>query len=127
MFPDDVRYTAEHEWARVGEAENSVRIGITDFAQEALGDIVFVTLPELGAEVTAGQPFGEVESTKSVSDIFAPVAGVVVARNEALDRQPELLNTDAYGEGWLVEIQVESPDVLGGLLSVDDYKASVGA
>jgi glycine cleavage system H protein len=127
LFPDDVRYTAEHEWARssTGSAE-TIRIGITDFAQEALGDIVFVTLPEVGAEVTAGQPFGEVESTKSVSDIYAPVAGVVVARNEALDRQPELLNSDPYGEGWIVDIQVESADVLDGLLSAEAYRASVG-
>jgi glycine cleavage system H protein len=127
LFPDDLRYTAEHEWARSGaESAQTIRIGITDYAQEALGDIVFVTLPEVGTEVTAGQPFGEVESTKSVSDIYAPVAGVVVARNEALDRQPELLNSDPYGEGWIVEIQVESADVLDGLLSAADYQASVG-
>ncbi len=125
MFPDDVRYTAEHEWAKsAGEAE-TIRIGITDFAQEALGDIVFVTLPEVGAEVTAGQAFGEVESTKSVSDIYAPVAGVVVTRNEALDRQPELLNSDPYGEGWIVEIRVESAAVLDTLLSAQEYAASV--
>ncbi|MDX6255028.1 MAG: glycine cleavage system protein [Frankiales bacterium] len=127
LFPDDLRYTAEHEWARSGaESAQTIRIGITDYAQEALGDIVFVTLPEVGTEVTAGQPFGEVESTKSVSDIYAPVAGVVVARNEALDRQPELLNSDPYGEGWIVEIQVDSADVLDGLLSAADYQASVG-
>jgi glycine cleavage system H protein len=127
LFPDDVRYTAEHEWARSSaESPETIRIGITDYAQEALGDIVFVTLPEVGAEVTAGQPFGEVESTKSVSDIYAPVAGVVVARNEALDRQPELLNSDPYGEGWIVEIQVASAGVLDGLLSAEDYQKSVG-
>jgi glycine cleavage system H protein len=126
LFPDDVRYTAEHEWARsTAESPETIRIGITDYAQEALGDIVFVTLPEVGAEVTAGQPFGEVESTKSVSDIYAPVAGVVAARNEALDRQPELLNTDPYGEGWIVEIQVESAGVLDGLLSAEEYRTSV--
>jgi glycine cleavage system H protein len=128
VFPDDVRYTAEHEWARLNDAADeagTIRIGITDFAQEALGDIVFVTLPEVGAEVTAGQAFGEVESTKSVSDIYAPVAGVVVARNEALDRQPELLNSDPYGEGWIVEIRVESAAVLDTLLSAAEYEASV--
>jgi glycine cleavage system H protein len=126
LFPDDVKYTAEHEWARSSaESAETIRIGITDFAQEALGDIVFVTLPEVGAEVTAGQPFGEVESTKSVSDIYAPVAGTVVARNEALDRQPELLNSDPYGEGWIVEIQVESAGVLDSLMSAADYQASV--
>jgi glycine cleavage system H protein len=126
LFPDDVRYTAEHEWARSGaDSAETIRIGITDFAQEALGDIVFVTLPEVGAEVTAGQPFGEVESTKSVSDIYAPVAGVVVARNEALDREPELLNSDPYGEGWIVEIRVASAAVLDTLLSAAEYEASV--
>jgi glycine cleavage system H protein len=125
VFPDDVRYTAEHEWARSsGEAE-TIRIGITDFAQEALGDIVFVTLPDIGAEVTAGQAFGEVESTKSVSDIYAPVAGVVIARNDALDRRPELLNSDPYGEGWIVEIRVESAAVLDSLLTAAEYQASV--
>jgi glycine cleavage system H protein len=126
LFPDDVRYTAEHEWARsAADSAETIRIGITDFAQEALGDIVFVTLPEVGAEVTAGQPFGEVESTKSVSDIYAPVAGVVVARNEALDREPELLNSDPYGEGWIVEIRVASAAVLDTLLSAAEYEASV--
>jgi glycine cleavage system H protein len=128
LFPDDVRYTAEHEWARLSAAATegqTIRIGITDFAQEALGDIVFVTLPEVGAEVSAGQAFGEVESTKSVSDIYAPVAGVVVARNEALDRQPELLNSDPYGEGWIVEIRVESAGVLDTLLTAAEYEASV--
>ncbi|BEP15959.1 glycine cleavage system protein GcvH [Acidothermaceae bacterium B102] len=128
MFPDDVRYTAEHEWARLSTSAadaETIRIGITDFAQEALGDIVFVTLPEVGAEVTAGQPFGEVESTKSVSDIYAPVAGVVVARNEALDRQPELLNSDPYGEGWIVEIRVESGAILDTLMTAAEYEASV--
>jgi glycine cleavage system H protein len=126
LFPDDVRYTAEHEWARAGaDSAETIRIGITDFAQEALGDIVFVTLPDVGTEVTAGQPFGEVESTKSVSDIYAPVAGVVVARNEALDREPELLNSDPYGEGWIVEIRVASVAILDTLLSAAEYQASV--
>jgi glycine cleavage system H protein len=127
VFPDDVRYTAEHEWARVSaESADAIRIGITDFAQDSLGDIVFVTLPEVGTEVTAGQPFGEVESTKSVSDIYAPVAGVVTARNEALDRQPELLNSDPYGAGWIVELRVDSVAVLDTLLSAADYQALVG-
>jgi len=132
VFPEDLRYTAEHEWARPSaEATDTIRIGITDFAQDALGDIVFVTLPELGAEVAAGQPFGEVESTKSVSDIYAPVAGVVVARNEGLDRQPELLNSDPYGDGWIVEIRIEagqsSDAVLAGLLTAADYQALVAS
>src|SRR5690348_12200935 len=95
-------YTAEHEWVQV--VGDHVRVGITQYAQEALGDIVFVTLPSLGAVVTAGQTFGEVESTKSVSDLFAPLTGTISARNEELDAHPELVNSDPYGEGWMVEI-----------------------
>lgn len=103
MNPTDLKYTAEHEWVRtLGER---VQVGITDYAQEALGDIVFVTLPAVGTQVTAGQTFGEVESTKSVSDLFAPLTGVVVARNEELDTHPELVNADPYGAGWMVEIE----------------------
>ena len=102
MTPADLKYTAEHEWVKV--VGDHVRVGITDYAQEALGDIVFVTLPAVGTEVQLGQTFGEVESTKSVSDIFAPLAGVITARNEELDAHPELVNSDPYGEGWMVEI-----------------------
>lgn len=102
MNPADLKYTAEHEWVRA--SGDAVRIGITDYAQEALGDIVFVTLPAPGTEVTAGQAFGEVESTKSVSDVYAPVSGTVTAVNESLDANPELVNSDAYGEGWMLEI-----------------------
>jgi len=103
----DLRYTAEHEWiAVIGEGEDAVlRVGITAYAQEALGDIVFVSLPMVGAEVTAGQAFGEVESTKSVSDVYAPVAGTVTGTNEQLDGSPELLNADPLGEGWMVELR----------------------
>ena len=101
--PEDLRYTAEHEWVRAAEG-HTLRVGITDYAQGALGDIVYVSLPGVGTAVTAGQPMGEVESTKSVSDVFAPVAGTVLARNDALEGQPELLNSDPYGEGWIVEI-----------------------
>ena len=106
MNPDDLHYTAEHEWVRVvGSGDNAVlRIGITDYAQEALGDIVFVTLPAVGTELAAGQAFGEVESTKSVSDVYATLAGTVSARNEGLDANPELVNTDPYGDGWLLEM-----------------------
>jgi glycine cleavage system H protein len=100
--PADLKYTAEHEWVRV--VGDHLRIGITDYAQEALGDIVFVTLPSVGTEVTSGQSFGEVESTKSVSDVYAPLAGLVTARNESLDANPELVNSDPYGEGWMVEL-----------------------
>ena len=103
----DLRYTAEHEWiAVVGQGQDAVlRIGITAYAQEALGDIVFVSLPAVGAEVTAGQAFGEVESTKSVSDVYAPVAGTVTGVNDQLDGSPELLNADPLGEGWMVELR----------------------
>jgi len=100
--PADLKYTAEHEWVRV--VGDNLRIGITEYAQEALGDIVFITLPAIGTDVTAGQSFGEVESTKSVSDIYAPLDGTITARNEALDANPELVNSDPYGEGWMVEL-----------------------
>lgn len=119
MIPDDLRYTAEHEWVRVVEA--GVRIGITDHAQQALGDIVFVTLPDVGAQVEAGQPFGEVESTKSVSDVYAPVSGEVVARNDVLDARPELVNADPYGDGWMVEIRPNDPANVDGLLDAPAY------
>ena len=108
--PADLKYTAEHEWAKASADGSSIRIGITDYAQNALGDVVFVNLPAVGAEVKAGEPFGEVESTKSVSDIYAPAAGTVLARNDALDSQPELINSDPYGEGWMVEIQPGDAD-----------------
>jgi glycine cleavage system H protein len=107
VTPEDLKYTAEHEWLRVGTGD-VVRIGITDYAQGSLGDIVFVNLPEVGARVEAGQAMGEVESTKSVSDLYAPVTGTVTGRNDALDGQPELINSDPYGEGWMVEISAEA-------------------
>jgi glycine cleavage system H protein len=102
--------------------DNVVRIGITDYAQEALGDIVFVSLPEVGTTVQSGQAMGEVESTKSVSDVYAPVSGTVTARNEALDGQPELVNADPYGEGWMVEITLDEPASLGDLLDAKAYQ-----
>ena len=107
MYPDDLKYTAEHEWVRwVGDgAEATLRLGITAYAQEALGDIVFVTLPQLGTEVEAGQSLGEVESTKSVSDVYAPLGGTVTGRNEQLEASPELVNADPYGEGWMLELR----------------------
>ena len=126
--PSDLKYTAEHEWVRV--VGDHVRIGITDYAQEALGDIVFVTLPAVGTEITLGQTIGEVESTKSVSDIFAPLAGVVTARNEELDAHPELVNSDPYGEGWMVELAPAGGPVaaLAGahLLDAAAYRALTG-
>ncbi|HVM27591.1 MAG TPA: glycine cleavage system protein GcvH [Mycobacteriales bacterium] len=107
MYPEDLKYTAEHEWVRpVGEGDDAVlRVGITAYAQEALGDIVFVTLPTAGAELTAGAAVGEVESTKSVSDVYAPLAGTVTAVNEALESSPELVNSDPYGEGWMFDLR----------------------
>ena len=121
MAPDGIKYTQEHEWVRPTDA-GKVRIGITDYAQEQLGDVVFVQLPDEGEAVAAGGGIGEVESTKSVSDIYAPVAGKVVARNERLDEQPELVNSDPFGDGWMIEIELADPAELGGLLSEDDYR-----
>lgn len=122
MIPDDLRYTAEHEWVREpGESEGSLRIGITDFAQDALGDIVYVQLPEVGLPITSGEPVGELESTKSVSDVYAPLSGEVVARNEALDGAPELVNSDPYGAGWLFEVVPSNPAELDELLDAAAY------
>ena len=126
---DDLKYTAEHEWISVvGSGDDAVlRVGITTYAQQALGDIVFVTLPAVGTPVTAGQSLGEVESTKSVSDIYAPVAGTVTGRNEELDSAPELVNSDAQGEGWMVEIRpadgVESALADAALMDAEGYAA----
>jgi glycine cleavage system H protein len=129
--PTDRRYTDQHEWALVQGTEGAVtvRVGITDHAQDALGDIVFVQLPEVGEEVAPGNPIGEVESTKSVSDLFAPVAGTVTAVNAALTDAPETINADPYGEGWLVEISVAAADgdPTGDLLDAAAYEALVDA
>jgi glycine cleavage system H protein len=126
LYPDDLKYTTEHEWVRIpGEHEGSVRIGITHFAQEALGDIVYVSLPEVGDTVEAGSTCGELESTKSVSDVYAPVSGEVVARNEALDATPELVNNDPYAGGWLFEVVLSDPSKLDGLLDAAAYEASL--
>lgn len=125
MIPEDLQYTKDHEWVR-SESDSDgeiVRVGVTDFAQEALGDIVFVTLPEVGAEVRAGDACGEIESTKSVSDVYAPVSGTVVERNEALDSSPELVNSDPYGDGWMMSIRPEG--ALEGLLDAAAYQASL--
>jgi glycine cleavage system H protein len=120
-IPSELRYTSEHEWARSAEG-NAVRVGITDYAQNSLGDIVFVSIHGVDESVAVGDTFGEVESTKSVSDLYAPVAGVVVRRNEALDDNPELLNSDPYGAGWLAEIEVEDVSVLESLLDAEAYR-----
>lgn len=120
MIPDDLRYTPEHEWLRPNGG--TVRVGITDYAQDALGDIVYVQLPEPGSAVAAGEAVGEVESTKSVSDLYAPVAGTVTARNESLSDTPELVNTDPYGEGWMLEIALADPASVDGLLDASAYQ-----
>ena len=122
--PDNLRYTREHEWVDV-TAEGRVRFGITDHAQDALGDIVFVTLPAVGASLTAGEPCGEVESTKSVSDIYAPVSGTVVARNDAVETSPETLNSDPYGDGWIAEVDPADPAAVDALLDAAGYVAFV--
>lgn len=132
MYPDDLTYTAEHEWVRVvGDGADAVlRLGITHYAQEALGDIVFVTLPAIGTDLELGQALGEVESTKSVSDVYAPLPGTITARNEALDAAPELVNSDPYGEGWMVELRptagVEAAMAHPSLLSAEAYQALLG-
>jgi glycine cleavage system H protein len=127
VYPEDLQYTKDHEWVRSqGDSPDAiVRVGVTDFAQEALGDIVFVTLPDVGVDVTAGSTCGEIESTKSVSDIYAPVTGTVVARNESLDSAPELINSDPYGEGWMLEIRPTDGAGSEGLLSADAYQAGL--
>jgi glycine cleavage system H protein len=122
LIPQELRYTAQHEWVSGAGEGGRVRVGITHFAQDALGDIVFVQLPQPGTEVKAGEALGEVESTKSVSEIYAPVSGTVVARNEALEGAPELINSDPYGEGWLVEIEPVDPGATGGLLDAAAYR-----
>lgn len=124
MNPPELQYTTEHEWVRATDG-GIIRFGITDFAQDALGDIVFVSLPEVGQHLEAGQPCGEVESTKSVSDVFAPVTGTVTARNEALDDEPGIVNTDPYGAGWLVE--VEAQDAGSDYLDASAYEAHIAS
>ncbi len=120
LIPDDLRYTNDHEWVAPGSA--TVRVGITHFAQDALGDIVYVQLPDEGTALDAGQSFGEVESTKSVSEIYAPISGTVVRRNDAVADSPELINTDPYGAGWLVEIEPTDDGDVDGLLDAKAYR-----
>jgi len=121
-IPEELRYTSDHEWAR--EEGELVRIGITDFAQDALGDVVFVELPAVGAVLEPGGPLGEVESTKSVSQIYAPVGGVVVEVNDSLADTPEQVNTDPYGEGWLCTVRPAGAGALGALLDAEAYRAA---
>lgn len=121
MIPEDLVYSPEHEWVRA--SAGPVRIGITDFAQNALGDIVYVQLPEVGASVTAGESVGEVESTKSVSEIFTPLSGVVTVVNDELESAPELVNSDPYGAGWIYEMEPADPQALDDLLDAEGYAA----
>jgi glycine cleavage system H protein len=121
VYPEDLRFTPEHEWVRL-LASGNVAFGITHFAQEALGDIVYVSLPKPGSKLVAGDSCGEVESTKSVSDIYAPVTGHVVASNAELDDSPETVNTDPYNSGWMVEVRPEDPSAIEGLLTADAYR-----
>lgn len=121
MIPEQLRYTAEHEWVAPAES-GRVRVGITHYAQDALGDIVFLQLPEVGAQVSAGDPIGEVESTKSVSEIYAPLSGSVTAVNQEAADSPEVINSDPYGQGWLFELELEDASALEGLLDATGYR-----
>ncbi|HET8599616.1 MAG TPA: glycine cleavage system protein GcvH [Segeticoccus sp.] len=123
-YPQDLRYTAEHEWVRELD-DGVVRIGITAFAQDALGDVVYVSLPSVGDSVESGDACGEVESTKSVSDLYAPLAGEVTGVNEGLEASPELVNTDPYGEGWMYEVKLADTSALEGLMDVEAYRAQL--
>lgn len=127
-IPPDLHYTAEHEWVR-RSGDDVVRVGITDFAQSALGDVVFVQLPDVGAELTAGESFGEVESTKSVSDLYAPVSGTVSAVNADLEGSPQLVNSDPYGGGWLLDVQVSDvaglESAISSLLDAEAYRGTL--
>ena len=125
QYPSDLRYTSDHEWVRVGE-DGVVRIGITSFAQDALGDVVYVSLPAVGDTVTPGDSCGEVESTKSVSDVYAPLEGEVTATNEALDSSPELINSDPYGEGWMYELRPSDESAVAALMDPAAYQAQLG-
>ena len=118
-LPNDRRYTRAHEWAM--ESDGRILVGITDYAQDQLGDVVYVDLPEAGAKVTAGEPLGEVESTKSVADVYSPVTGTVIERNSEAEQNPEVINSDPYGRGWLVAVDAPG-SALEGLMGADEYK-----
>jgi len=123
-YPEDLKYAENHEWARL-EADNRVRMGISDYAQDALGDVVYVELPELGAKVAQGDPFSEVESTKSLSDVYAPVSGSIVEVNDALEDHPELVNASPYGDGWFCVIAADDPSELDSLMDQAAYAATL--
>ena len=124
MFPDDLRYTSKHEWVRQG-AGTTVRVGITDYAAEALGDVVYVSLPQIGEEVAVDDACAEVESTKSVSDVYSPATGVVTAVNELLNSSPETINSDPYGDGWIFELELSEAGEVEDLLDSDAYEELV--
>ncbi|MGH3800879.1 MAG: glycine cleavage system protein GcvH [Pseudonocardiaceae bacterium] len=124
MVPEELWYTPEHEWVLLS-AEGTVRVGITEYAATQLGDVVYVRLPLVGDSVTTGEPVGEVESTKSVSDVLAPVTGEVVARNDALEEIPELINSDPYGEGWMIEIKLTETSEMDSLLDAENYRSLI--
>lgn len=124
MFPDDLRYTEKHEWVRQG-AGSTVRVGITSYAAEALGDVVYVSLPQVGEEVAADDACAEVESTKSVSDVYSPASGVVTAVNDLLNDSPETINSDPYGDGWIFELELSEAGEVEDLLDADAYSALV--
>lgn len=121
VVPEELRYTPQHEWVLAG-GEGTVRVGITDYAQRQLGDVVYVQLPPLGSSVASGEPVGEVESTKSVSELFAPVAGEVIACNDALRDNPGLVNSDPYGGGWMIEVKVAQRSATDSLMGAEDYR-----
>ncbi len=125
MFPEDLRYTDKHEWVRAGNG-STVRVGITSYAAEALGDVVYVSLPQVGEEVALDDACAEVESTKSVSDVYAPLSGVITAVNEQLSDTPDTVNTAPYGDGWLFEIEISGPTELEDLLDADGYAEVAG-
>lgn len=123
-FPEDLRYTKEHEWVRT-EGPGRVRVGITDFAQDALGDVVYADIPVVGTEISRDRPFGEIESTKSVSEVFAPLSGTVVERNPALEQNPEILNASPYTDGWIVILELAPGEDPSSLLDAAAYRAFV--
>jgi glycine cleavage system H protein len=124
--PDDLKYTAEHEWVRSTPGSTTVRVGITDYAQSALGDVVYVSLPEIGAQLAKGAAVGEIESTKSVSDLYAPVSGTVTARNDRLEETPDLINSDPYGDGWILELDATNESETADLLDAATYGTLAG-
>ena len=124
MYPDDLKYSSEHEWARVGNGD-VVEVGITHYAQDSLGDVVFVELPEIGSRVDQFDKFGEIESVKAVSDLFSPVSGTVTGINEELEQSPELVNSDPYGDGWIMEVKLDDPTELDELMDSETYQGTL--